>query len=261
MPVRLLLLVAALASFACAESFDRPVSKRVVNLGKSPHTPGQNAKVSCYYFADFMIKEIDMGEKGADRLSITPVAKGAPPRCSKLKAKTEKIVEAAEWSGYFKGVKAGYIFFDSDDHYNNGSPFAVYDAAGKKLFEDSSEDPLVFMQAPDKTWQITYTRVVEAGCVLIANTDCWDGLKKKLGVEGPQPDCRKGYADQTKAYANESCKNLKGGRDECIARETTRMQQQMKDDPSIIAYPVETALGVHPEAKPRPGEVSCWPAD
>src|SRR5260370_38221211 len=104
MPVRLLLLVAALASFACAESFDRPVSKRVVNLGKSPHTPGQNAKVSCYYFADFMINEIDMGEKGADRLSITPPAKGEPPRCGKLTSQTEKTVDAAEWSAYFNGV-------------------------------------------------------------------------------------------------------------------------------------------------------------
>src|SRR5258708_39993013 len=124
MPARLLLFLAALMSFACAESFDRPVSKRVVNLGKSPHTPGQNAKVSCYYFADFMIKEIDMGEKGADRLSITPVAKGAPPRCGKLKAKAEKVIDAGEWSGYFKADKARYIFFASDRHSNNGSPSA-----------------------------------------------------------------------------------------------------------------------------------------
>ncbi len=261
MPVRLILLAATLASFACAESFDKPVSKRVVNLGRSPHTPSQSARVSCYYFADFMIKEIDMGEKGADRLSITPVAKGAPPGCGKLKTKAEKVIDAGEWSGYFKGVKAGYIFFDSDDHYNNGSPFAVYDAAGKKLFEDSSEDALVFAQAPDSTWHVTYERVAEAGCVLTASADCWDGVKKKFGLEGPPPDCQKGYADQTRMYANESCKNQKAGQDECLARETARMQQQLKDDPSIIAYPVDTALGARPESKARPGEVRCWPAD
>jgi hypothetical protein len=261
MPVRLLLFVAVMASLACSESFDKPVSKRVVNLGKSPHTPGQTAKVSCYYFTDFMVKEIDMGEKGADRLSITPIAKGAVPRCSKLKATAEKVIDAGEWSGYFKGVKAGYIFFDSDDHYNNGIPFAVYDIAGKKLFEDSSEGPLVFMQTPDNAWHITYTHVAEAGCVLIDSTDCWDGLKKKLGLEGSPPDCRKGYADQTKSFANESCKSQKAGRDECVARETVRVQQQLKDDPSIIAYAVDTVLGAHPETKPRPGEVRCWPAD
>ena len=261
MLVRLLLFVAALMSLACAESFDKPVSKRVVSLGKSPHTPGQNAKISCYYFADFMIKEIDMGEKGADRLSITPIAKGTAPACSKLKGRAEKIIDAGEWSGYFKGVKAGYIFFDSDDHYNNGIPFAIYDVTGKKLFEDSSEGSLVFTQASDNVWHFTYTRVAEAGCVLTADTDCWDGLKKKLGLEGPPPDCRKGYADQARSFVEESCKNQKAGHDECVARETARMQQQLKDDPSIIAYPVDTVLVAHPETKPRPAEVRCWPAD
>src|SRR5258707_14696075 len=100
MPARLLLFLAALMSFACAESFDRPVSKRVVNLGKPPHTPGQNAKVSCSYFADFMIKEIDMGEKSADRLSITPAPKGAHQRSGKIKGKAAKIEDTTEGRGY-----------------------------------------------------------------------------------------------------------------------------------------------------------------
>ena len=261
MPVRLLLVIAALASIASAESFDKPVSKRVVSLGKSPHTPGQTAKISCYYFPGFMIKEIDMGEKGADRLSITPIAKGATPACSKLKGRAEKIIDPGEWSGYFKGAKAGYIFFDSDDRYNNGSPFAVYDVSGKKLFEDSSEDTLVFTQAPDNVWHVSYTRVAEAGCVLTSAADCWDGLKKKFGLEASPPDCRKGYDEQARRFVDESCKDRKAGHDECVARETARMKQQLKDDPSIIAYPVDTALGAHPETKPRPGEVRCWPAD
>lgn len=56
---------------------------------------------------------------------------------------TEIVIERIDktdngWSGYFKGVRGNYIFFDGDDGYDGGVPFAIYDGTNaQKLFEDS----------------------------------------------------------------------------------------------------------------------------
>jgi hypothetical protein len=70
--LRLLVAVLALHSFAWAGSFDQPVFKRTVDLGPSKSSPGARGKVTCYFFSSFMIKEVDMAEKGAARLAIVP---------------------------------------------------------------------------------------------------------------------------------------------------------------------------------------------
>ncbi|HJX83395.1 MAG TPA: hypothetical protein VJ723_03530, partial [Candidatus Angelobacter sp.] len=83
MRLRLLLAVLALScvsSLSWAGTFDLPLSKKVVDLGRSESSPGRRAKVTCYFFAHFMVKEVDMGEKGADRLAIVPIEKGKTTR-------------------------------------------------------------------------------------------------------------------------------------------------------------------------------------
>ena len=111
LPIRLLLSILALVSISCADSFDKPLAKKTVDLGPSRSTPKTHAKVTCYFFPRFMVKEVDLGEKGADRLSIVPITKGTTPGCIRPQAKSEKIIDPKEWTGYFKGVKNDFVFF------------------------------------------------------------------------------------------------------------------------------------------------------
>src|SRR5260370_28648838 len=119
--------LSSLSSLSWGGPFTTPLSKKVVNLARSESLPGRRAKVTCYFFAHFMVKEVDLGEKGADRLAIVPVEKGKTTRCTKSQDPAEKVVKADEWSGYFKGVKDNFVFFNADDGMNGGMPFAVYD--------------------------------------------------------------------------------------------------------------------------------------
>src|SRR5262249_20801476 len=114
-----------MSTLAWAGSFDKPVSQRTVNLGGSNSTTQGHAKVTCYFFSTFMVKEVDLGEKGASRLSIVPSSKKNPPACSRLRDQAEKVVNPDDWSGYFKGVKGNLVFFDADDGVNGGMGFAV----------------------------------------------------------------------------------------------------------------------------------------
>src|SRR5205823_14886169 len=110
LPIRLLLSILVLVSLSCADSFDKPLAKKTVDLGPSRSTPKTHAKVTCYFFSRFMVKEVDLGEKGAARLSIVPIAKGTTPACTRSRARAEKEIDPKEWTGYFKGVKNNFVF-------------------------------------------------------------------------------------------------------------------------------------------------------
>ena len=118
MRLRLLFSIFALSSLGFAGTFDKPASKKVVDLGPSrSNPPGRNAndqtraKVTCYYFSGFMVKEVDMGEKGAERLAIVPVRKNEMHTCSRLRDPGEREISSDDWSGYFMGVKGHLVFF------------------------------------------------------------------------------------------------------------------------------------------------------
>ena len=123
--LRLLVVVLALASLSCADSFDKPLAKKTIDLGPSRSTPKTHAKVTCYFFSSFMVKEVDLGEKGAARLSILPTTKGTASACTRSQAKSEKVIDPKEWTGYFKGAKNNFVFFDADDGVTGGVGFAV----------------------------------------------------------------------------------------------------------------------------------------
>ena len=263
MRLRLLLCVLALSCVSWAGTFDLPLSKKVVDLGRSEFSPGRHAKVTCYFFARFMIKEVDMGEKGSDRLAIIPIVKGKITKCTKSQDPSEKVVNANEWAGYFKGVKGNFVFFDSDDSMNGGMPFAVYDGdTAKKLFEDNALGPLVFTALPDKTVQLNYRRVVSAECPLPKDKSCWGGAKTKFDLESLHaPDCSAAYEKNAVTLAKGFCQTHIKDHASCLATETKRRREELKDDPSILSFPVKVILGEHPEIKPVSGELRCWPAD
>src|SRR5215469_4180529 len=72
-PRLLVTFVALLSTAAAVTSFDAPQRKLTIRLGRSPSGSGRQAKVTCYYFPKFMVKEVDLGEVGADRLAILPI--------------------------------------------------------------------------------------------------------------------------------------------------------------------------------------------
>jgi hypothetical protein len=256
--LRLLLIILALVSFSKASSFDKPLQKKIVDLGPSRFSPRSRAKVSCYFYERFMVKEVDMGQKGADRLAIVPVARGEIAKCTWAREKTEKVVNPKDWTGYFKGAKNDLVYFDADDGLNGGMGFAIYDAkAGKKVFEDIAFGPVEFLESNPLT--LKYTRMYDGECVNPQrNADCWERIRTKIGLtNSPVPDCQKGYEDSARNLAKGRCQAQNTDNAECLARELKLATEQTNAASSVIAYPVEVLLVARPTIKPAAGEVRC----
>lgn len=264
MQLRLLFIVLALLLRAHAGAFDAPRTKKTIDLGPVSSGAEAHIKVNCYYYSTFMVKEVDLGEKGADRLAIIPVVPGTVPRCTRAQSRSEKVINSDEWSGYFKGVKSGLVFFDADDGVNGGLGFAVYDPrTGKKIFEDSALGALDFQEAPAGRIAFRYIRVFESKCVLPQEPNaCWAEIQKATGLQNASlPDCKTGYEKSAQEMAKGRCQAQGQNDQPCLAKEIKLARDQTKDAPSVIAYPVEVVLGSATEIKPRPGDLQCWPSD
>jgi hypothetical protein len=273
--VALRLLVGILASAslvvsARAASFDKPQFTKTVDLGISRSNPpgqrgpGIHAKVTCHFFPRFMVKEVDSGEKGAERLAIVPTDKSKDHTCSRLRDPGEREINSDEWTGYFKGVKGDLVFFDADDGWNGGMGFVVYNAKTmKKIYEDVALGDLTFSDGRGPQTTIAYTRVVDGGCVLPSDsTACWSTIQKKFNLESATaPDCKAGYDRSAEEMAKGRCQAQKADDPQCLAKELSLARTQAADAPSVIVYPVEVVLEPTPAVRPVGGEVRCWPAD
>lgn len=264
MAFRLLLSFLALTTLGFAGSFDKPLTKKIVNLvaaGPNPQKP--HRKLTCYYYPGFMVKEVDLGEKGAERLAIVPAGKTTAP-CIGARTRTEKVINPDEWSGYFKGVKGNLVFFDADDGWNGGMGFAVYDAQTmKKIFEDVALREVTFSDSSGANATIAYTRVVDGGCNLPKDqAACWDIIQKKLNLEAAAaPDCKAGYEKSAQEMAKARCASNPKADPQCEDKELSLARQQANDASSVISYPVSVVLNSNPEVKPVAGDVRCWPSD
>ena len=162
--------------------FDKPLKVVKVPLPADPQNPQTKPSVSCSYFKGFTVKQIDRGEIGAE-LSILPLAAGGEAyKCREASAAGELAVDAKEWSGYFRGAKGAYVFFDADDGHNGGMGFAIYNGAdGKKLFDDTAKGIHAIDLKPSGL-ALHYTRAYEAGCSLFADpAGCWAKVKQRRG--------------------------------------------------------------------------------
>jgi hypothetical protein len=235
-------LAVASAASAALPLFDKAVKVVRVPLPRDPQNPQAKARVSCFYYPTIMVKEIDLGEKGAEQLSIVPSAGGAPA-CRREMAADEKVI--AEWAGYFKGVKGAYVFFDADDGWNGGLGFAVFAAAdGKKLFEDVVKKLHAVDTAPAGI-TLRYLRVYGATCSLATDkAGCWAQIKRDTGLAGASPpDCAAAYERERKRIP--------------------AMAAQALADPTVIDYEATAALTA--DAKkitPVSGKaLACRPAE
>jgi hypothetical protein len=224
--------------------FDKPLKKTVVDFGPSPFYPVSRnirKKLTCYSYSTFTIKEYDEGQKGAEWLSIVPSPHAT---CTRAHTKDEKVYVEPEWSGYFRGAKGTFAFFDAPDGTDGGMPFAVFDVGtGRKLFEDSS--PLDYYQkrlhiknafriasGGEQNSLLTYLRVARAGCDLrTEQADCWNNVRAKFGIK-------------------------ETARPVCISYEKAAGEWE-----SAIAYPVSVLLTDSPQIETVDGPAFCWPTD
>jgi hypothetical protein len=235
-------LAVASAADAASPLFDKAVKVVRVPLPRDPQNPQAKARVSCFYYPTVMVKEIDLGEKGAEQLSIVPNAGGAPA-CQRAQAADEKVI--ADWSGYFKGVKGGYVFFDADDGWNDGVGFAIFAAAdGKKVFEDVTRK-LHAVDAAAGGITLRYLRVYGATCSLAADkAACWAQIKRDTGLAGASPpDCAGAYKREQERIP--------------------AMAQQALADPTVIDYEATAALTADAQKiTPVSGKaIACRPAE
>ena len=201
-----------------AALFDKPEEVVRVPLPRDPQNPQAKARLSCIYFSRFMVKEVDLGEKGAEQLSILPLAGDRKPVCRRQNAADERVVAADDWSGYFKGVKGDFVFFDADDGWNDGIGFAVVAAAsGKKLFDDVAKSIAAVTLSADGV-SVRYVRVFGASCSLKADPALsWQQVRRDTALaDAAPPDCNALYEKEQ--------------------RRTPAAAQQVIADPTIIDY-------------------------
>lgn len=217
-----------------AESFDAPVLQRVVDLGRLRGSSFHRT-LTCDYYSEFMVKELDLGEEGATWFAIVPSHPGHPPACTRSRSVGEKFIPGREWCGYFTGAKANYVFLNACSAHNAALDFAIYDArTGRRVFEDTAVDSMAggvqFRRAADGGILLTYARVALFNCTLPAEKDvCWRRIRSQLGLADAAAPLCTAYDHQTTG--------------------------------TVVAYPVEVPLTSRPSVRPVPGQIHCWPPD
>ena len=231
------------ANTLIAESYDKPIRKAVVNLGRSPELmPNNPARIqlSCFYYANFTVKELDdPGLKGTRWVTITPAINKDLPACRLAHTPTERFLAKEWWS--FEGVKGSLLFLRAADGQNGGMPFRIMDwKTGKKIFEDSSwsSGNLDFVPTSEGTVTLRYLRVVSGDCSIPKDgISCWSEFRSRYGlVLATIPKCTNSVVD-----------------DKGVAPEL--------NTPSAIAYPVEVELFPRPSLRAVPGPVLCRQVD
>lgn len=220
--------------------FDKPVKTTRLPLPKDPQNPDARAQLTCVYYPHFMVKQIDLGEEGAEQLSIVP---GTAPACQRANAASEIVIKADDWSGYLGGAKGNYVFFSADDGLNNGMGFAVFTSDGKKVFDDTAKGWSAINITPSGI-ALSYERVYQAKCSL-ANNDatCWGKIKADTGITDVKtPDCMALYRAEQKRTPKEA--------------------KEVLTDPTVIDYAVTTTITGHDHKMVASGTaLRCRPAD
>lgn len=258
-----LLLTTALAAATTPPSpgdYDKPTREVNLPLPPDPDNPHAKPKLSCFYYPNFMVKQVDLGEKGAEQLSILPRTKEIQnPPCRRANAKNEIVIDPKAWSGYFDGVKGSFVFLSADDGFNDGQGFAVVNGFdGQLLFTDLARDARKTTPFAEITLLknskadadagiiLRYRRVLAAECSLQTDAKtCWNLIRRITGLTDlVPPGCSAAYDDQKKSQP--------------------QFAADLDSDPSVITYDVEivhqsdhTILRAAPISK----ALECYPAE
>lgn len=220
-----------------ATPFDQPVSVDNQDLPPNKGNPDAKPAVNCYRYKGFMVKEVDLGEVGAEKLAVLP--EGA--KCQRDDAAEKAVSDPV--AGYFLGAKGTLAFFQAADGFNGGMPFVVIDTSSmKKLFDDSFEGA-DFEKIDNDGGKLVmdYIRTYSADCSLYLDGQaCADKVAKEtgLGTVAKLPDCGVAY--------------------EAEKKRTPDYAKEIEQLPSVISYPVTLTFdGTVATYAPRAGETSC----
>jgi hypothetical protein len=256
----LFVIVFMLGAFAshplsAADSFDKPLRKAVVNLGRSQYLMPNNRdqiQISCFYYPGFMVKQrVDPGLKGTAWVTMDPILNAHIPACHPSHTSTERFIAKDGW--FFIGAKGTLLFFEAPDGTSGGMPFRILDRkTEKKIFEDFEDTVwgkalFEFASGPDGNSKISYQRLVETNCSIPKDgISCWNKLREQYGLTiATVPKCM--------GYRQEGEKQWVLGDEGVPPEEITT--------PSAIAYPVEVGLFPAPSMKAASGPVQCFPVD
>ena len=252
-----------LALAAPARVFDAPRSTKVVKL---PEADGVKATVTCRYYSRFLVKQVDEGEVGAGELAIVPVAAAAPPpACGRSDPSGTSVVDPKDWSGYLKGVKGDYVFFDAADGTNGALGFAVFDLGAKKLFEDLLVGDFHELVSDGRAITLRYRRSFAGDCSVVKDgADCWSKIAAAAGLAAAAgPDCAGGYRKAKQQMAKARCDANKKGAGNCLASALAELDAQRFDEsPSVVSYEARTELAAGRVTTAAVGPaLDCHPAD
>jgi hypothetical protein len=258
-----LLCVGAAALASPASIFDAPRSTKVVKL---PTASGAKAAVTCRYYPSFMVKEVDEGEIGASQLAIVRTTKDSTaPTCARKDLPNQQTIAPNDWSGYFKGAKGDYVFFDAEDGVNGAMGFAVFDVAGKKLFEDSASGQFKDVTVEGDTITLRYRRNFSAQCSVVKEgAPCWQQISAAAGLAAASsPDCAGGYLEARKEVAKARCEANEDKTPSCVTTTLGEIDRQRWDEsPSVVTYDVLTVIASgRPTTTAAGPALSCHPAD
>jgi hypothetical protein len=254
----------ALAAKPASSVFDPPLDTQKKAVPATKDKP--KATLTCSYFPHFMVKQIDEGEVGAAQLSIVPGDASHKPACQRANIAAEKVIDPRDWSGYFKGVKGDYAFFDAEDGVNGGLGFAVFSADGKKALEDSALGDFASAAVDGATLTLHYKRSFAGDCSAPhAGEACWTKIAAATGLDAhAPPDCAGGYAKAKNELAKGRCEADKKPMAACMPAALKEIEAQHWDEASsVVVYDVETVLqpGQAAAIKPFGGAAACHPSD
>jgi hypothetical protein len=262
--VAVLALRAATAA-AADVGFEPPLAEQTVTLRAA--TKSEPATIlTCRTFARFLVKVIDAGEVGAERLAIAPIRAGAAkPPCRRAAAPGEVAVDPKAWAGYFKGVKDDYVLFDAADGIDGALGFVVV-AAGtaRVLFEGLALGDLN-LSAERGTLTLRYRRSVRGECsVVTGGAACWQRIARAIGLDPARaPDCAAGYDAGKRELAAGRCDATPQPKATCIEAALKEIAAQRFDEtPSVIDHDVETVVAAgRATTTVRGPALGCRPAD
>jgi hypothetical protein len=261
----LILLACPVVCFA-ANPFDSPLKIRHVRLESDPQNPRVKRQVSCFYYRSVVVKQVDYGEVGADRLALLPVVSGNATPCRGAMEPNEYVIPSDIWSGYFKGVKADYAFFDASDGTIGGLGFMVLRVFDRKvLFEDIAQHGIASIEIQEGTLKLRYQRVFAASCsVASGDSACRDGLVHDTGIAGGSLSaCAQEYQTAKHTMAKSRCAAQTSRESDCVRKELSLLDEQKWNEiPTVIVYEVEVHLSrEQPVIATRSDALACHPSE
>jgi hypothetical protein len=258
LPLILLMVLIVPAIGIASGPFDSPVKVRHMRLDVK-------RQISCYYYRSIVVKQIDYGEVGADRLALLPVLLRDATPCREARETTEYTIPSDTWSGYFEGVKDDYAFFRAADGTNGGLNFMVlriYDR--KPVFEDTAQRGIHSVEIQEGALKLRYQRVFQGSCSVERDDSCREALARDTGVAaGSLSICAGGYQVARQNLAKARCAAQPSRDKDCIRSELAAIDQQgWGDAPTVIVYEVEAILkGDSRVFNRRSDALLCHPAD